>query len=150
MLCKSASSGPSPMYCSFWTAVPRQDRSSSGITDGGKTELIAPCGHETTAEGPGPESFTHALTKELSRMSGFEDGFSIAELHERVLSRIVRCGQDLVARTPVYVRLNGKAHRSSIRLKVLDYNRSRGQQVGAALQENWARLKTKSIKRKRV
>lgn len=53
----------------------------------GTTELIAACGFETRAPGPGPHSFTNALIKELLVMSEWRI-FSAVMLHQSIVTRL--------------------------------------------------------------
>jgi hypothetical protein len=53
----------------------------------GVTELVAAGGFNTTANGVGPWSFTHALEAELRLLSNGRP-FTVAKLHNRILSRM--------------------------------------------------------------
>ena len=57
--------------------------------EGGTTELLAACGFETGAPGPGPHSFTNALIKELRDMSTLDFPFAVTMLHQRIVARLV-------------------------------------------------------------
>ena len=57
--------------------------------EGGTTELLAACGFETIAPGPGPHSFTHALIEELRDMSSQDVPFAVNMLHQRIIARLV-------------------------------------------------------------
>ena len=59
------------------------------IQEGGTTELLAACGFETSAPGPGPHSFTNALIKELRDMSALDFPFAVTMLHQRIVARLV-------------------------------------------------------------
>ena len=72
----------------------------------GVTELIAACGFESTAPGPGPNSFTAALTTCLLNFYASEIPFSVSELFSKVLARLRNTGIRNNTATPVHSTLN--------------------------------------------
>ena len=58
--------------------------------DGGRTELLAACGFDAKALGPGPHSFTNALIKELRVMSAWETPFPVSILHQQIIHRLMQ------------------------------------------------------------
>ena len=105
------------------------------IQEGGTTELLAACGFETSAPGPGPHSFTNALIKELRDLSTLDFPFAVTMLHQRIVARLVDyspqyssvvpfvsvlgSGQSPPERraTPVYISLGRDFRQKSIPLR---------------------------------
>jgi len=82
----------------------------------GRNELIAACGFEARAIGPGPRSFTAALIQKLNDFATpLGQVFSIADLHQRILYEILH--RNSPTPTPVYIRLSGQTHQPSIPLQ---------------------------------
>ena len=97
--------------------------------------MLAACGFETSAPGPGPHSFTNALIKELRDMSTLDFPFAVNMLHQRVVARLVHyspqyssvvpslpllgSGQPPPERraTPVYISLGRDFRQKSIPLR---------------------------------
>ena len=51
--------------------------------------MLAACGFESSAPGPGPHSFTNALISELRDMSTLDTPFAVNILHQRIIARLV-------------------------------------------------------------
>ncbi len=96
--------------------------------EGGRTELLAACGFENSAPGPGPHSFTNALIRELRDMSTLNIPFAVNILHQRLIARLVhyspqyssvsprqRCPERHA--TPVYISLGQDFRQKSIPLR---------------------------------
>ena len=72
----------------------------SETQEGGTTELLAACGFETVAPGPGPHSFTNALIKELREMSTLDSPFAVNMLHQRIIARLVHYSPQYTSEGP--------------------------------------------------
>jgi len=105
----------------------------------GTTEVLAACGTDHESPGPGPQSFTNVLTRELEKaFTG--PPISVTELHGRILNtmenlkpEVLRdahgnlvtdeCGrpryQKLVKRTPIHAFITNGTHKRSILLSPL-------------------------------
>ncbi len=103
--------------------------------EGGTTELLAACGFETVAPGPGRHSFTNALIKELREMSTLDSPFAVNMLHQRIVARLVHYSPQYASEgspmwmlgpgqsppepraTPVYISLGRDFRQKSIPLR---------------------------------
>ncbi|KAL8790092.1 MAG: hypothetical protein Q9213_000794 [Squamulea squamosa] len=99
--------------------------SSVAASGNGVTEVIAACGFETWAPGVGEHSFTRSLIEELKYL-GHRPPFSVALLHNKVLSRIKywkprfasACASETERRkTPIYIQLANEMNRRSIEVR---------------------------------
>ena len=93
--------------------------------------MLAACGFETSAPGPGPHSFTNALIKELRDMSTLDFPFAVAMLHQRIVARLVDyspqyssvkpfvsvLGSGQPRATPVYISLGRDFRQKSMPLE---------------------------------
>jgi hypothetical protein len=107
---------------------------SAGHASRGKKELLAACGFEATAPGPGKHSFTDSLIEELYDLANGPP-FTVAQLHDKVSQRLQRWspyfdaddlslrdeeGRDIERRNaPVYFSMNSQDNKSSIALRPL-------------------------------
>jgi hypothetical protein len=92
---------------------------------GGRTEVIAASGFECTTYGPGAHSFTTVLREVLittinSLREGARQNFPVADLHQKILSNLVKKCRPNETSTPVYVKLRGAPSRPSIPLRRLN------------------------------
>ncbi|TVY34603.1 hypothetical protein LOCC1_G008506, partial [Lachnellula occidentalis] len=71
----------------------------------GVTELIAACGFETTAPGPGQHSFTAALTICLQRLHADSVPFSVSDLFSKIIAQLRNNGLRPLKQTPVHCSL---------------------------------------------
>ncbi|KUJ17740.1 uncharacterized protein LY89DRAFT_733567 [Mollisia scopiformis] len=74
----------------------------------GVTELIASCGFQTTAPGPGRQSFTYALTNVLREHSPTKTSLAVADLYLKLLARLRHTQDRTVETTPVHCALSNK------------------------------------------
>ena len=94
------------------------------MREGGTTELIAACGFDDIAEGPGNFSFTSALIAELKMFSQIPCLFSARDLHAGLVSRMMMKSREKresklpkLRGSPLYLHINGDVWNSSIVLK---------------------------------
>jgi hypothetical protein len=94
----------------------------------GTTELIAASAFDSFTPGPSHLSFTAALVAELVQFAEKRELFSAAELHRRILERIIKRSAGLILKpweyptaSPVYVRLVGDVDAPSIGLRRLPF-----------------------------
>jgi hypothetical protein len=94
------------------------------MEEGGTTELIAACGFDGVAEGPGDFSFTSALIEELKMYAKTPATFSVKALHVGLVARVMmksRKKKELklpkLRGSPLYMHINGPKLGDSIILR---------------------------------
>jgi hypothetical protein len=94
------------------------------MQEGGTTELIAACGFDDVAEGPGDFSFTSALIDELKMFAQIPATFSVRALHAGLVARMMMKSREKKASklpklrgSPVYLHINGYFEDNSILLR---------------------------------
>lgn len=88
---------------------------------GGTTELLAACGFASTAIGPGPHSFTHALIDVLKEMVEERKALSSVIVSQKIYARAMRLSLErsggAEGGSPIYLRLVGASRRPAILLR---------------------------------